>query len=461
VNVLISSCGSYLNKGDAAILLAMLDNIHRRFKNVDIYCQGHKITYTQASGKEGILRDINPKFIKFPSTIILSFIKNIIKNTIFVSKKAGLLHPKNVICRNQSKKQSKLKRMVKSYLILIDTLVAYFIPSAFFRIHPREEWRNLRGFDVIVMAGGTQLEDKEYPNYPGFVHNLPALCWAVKSNIPVFITGQTIGPIKNRLARFVTKLLLNRVTGICTREEDSYKYLKKDIRIKNPNVKVGADWAFLLRPISNEQVDYLVSQSLSNYSDNSKLIVAIIVRKGVGFHDRRSREKSDEYLTKVARVTDYIIEQKNGIVVLFPQTIDKNSQTHNDYETCCEVQSMMRNKAILPDTSEWTVGEIAGFLGKMSLLITFRMHAIILSATVGGTPAIAISHTHKFSGLMKMLGMEKLVLNTGDFTEEQLIDKIEYVLANKEQIMDTLGEKISLAQNAALENQKMISDYLH
>ena len=454
LKILITSPGRYDNKGDGAILLATIEMINKYFAPCQISCLTTRENYEKAFHHEPSLVRINPEFVSEVNSILFSFFKGFFLFFRKIVKKKEIIVPlTGIVVRN------RLRQIVKSYLVFIEVWLSRFLPAFLLKIHPKQAIRNFDKYDLIVMAGGTQLEDKEYPNYPGFAHNLVPLCLAQCFKKPVFITGQSIGEIRNPLGKLITKIILEKVDGIFLREEQSLHYLRQEMKISNPNVKVTGDWAFLVSPMTKDKsINPLdrIKESLKRRGRDK--LIAIVVRKGVCY-DNNMKKEDLGYLSKIAQVADSLIKENDANIILFPQAIDKNSLVHNDYETCEEVQKLMRNKAIIPDTSEWSVEEIAGFLGQMDLIITFRMHAVILSTTAGVVPVIAISHSHKFEGVMEMLGMKDLVLKTENFTLQELKDKIDFVFANDTKIKNTLSKNIPQVMADALKNIEYLKSF--
>jgi colanic acid/amylovoran biosynthesis protein len=304
-------------------------------------------------------------------------------------------------------------------------------------------------FDMVIVAGGHHFSDIECGGYPGFAHELLPICLAYKCGIPFIITGSTIGPIKDKFARFITKRLLEKAREINLRDEDSKRYLVEVVRVKN-NIKVKADWAFLVEPSLKEHCRDESAYRAQKQPATRK--IAIIVRTGINYV---GSVEDESYLNKIARVADSLIEEMGVTIVLFPQTIT-SIRGQNDLQACSRVQGLMKNNVIVSNTINWTVDQILSFYRNMDLIITCRMHAIILSAVAGGVPVIAIAHSYKFHGLMKQMGLEEFVLPITSFAPDDLIDLVSRALTESVEIKRRISNSLPKMKRLALENLESV-----
>jgi colanic acid/amylovoran biosynthesis protein len=456
MKVLICNAGSYENKGDGAILLSMLDALSARFFEIEIDIAGN-ITSYQSAEREDSLSSGRVNFVELPSFVVLNVIKHhLMMNSKTQPNPRSKSRPSNEKGDIGCKVKPRYLIAFRTYLLLIDAIITSLVPKKLFKkyfVSPfRKSDLDIFSYDAIIMAGGTQLEDKEYAGYPGFAHNLSILGAAVAAHIPFFITGQSIGPIRSKFGRFVTRHILNRAGGICLREGLSQRYVLENLKVKR-QTRLGSDWAFLLPTISDKDAKQLIQKYFA-YPDRQK--IAIIPRKIVS-------STGNPYLNlkELAKVADRLIQMENTEVILFPQTIASATLLHDDLQTCFQIQKIMTNKIEVIDTRNWTVGEIAGFLGAVDLLVTFRMHAIIMAAAAGGTPAIAISHIHKFEGVMELLGIKELVVSHDKCTSEIILEKVRYAFDNQGKILSELECGIVKAKRLAVENSEMVRGYFY
>lgn len=453
MKILVKTAGSYRNKGDAAIVISMLDCIYAKYPDVEVDITGNIDSYIAAK-RESSLWSKPIKFVNLPSFIVLGALKShLVPHRCKRSPSPiGLGMPP---CTPSKKPQahSLYLRALRSYLMLLDSFLASILPKKLFVKSCAGFYSGMGAdflsYDGIILGGGTQFEDKEYRGYPGFASNLSILAAACAARIPFFVSGQSVGPIKSSMGQMVTRHLLRRAAGICLREENSKRYVKENLHIHR-TIEVGSDWAFLLNPAKPENVRQLVHQSFAN---PGKPRIAVIPRK-IALKD------CNFSLHEVARAADKLLEQDATELVLFPQTIDPASLLHDDYQTCVELKKLMKRKVPIIDTRDWTVGEISGFLGSLDLLITFRMHAIIMAAAAGGTPAIAISHIHKFDGIMEQLGLPDLIIRNENLSADEIVAKALFVFDHVQVVRSRLSQGIPRVKKMAQMNLLHLADIL-
>jgi len=88
------------------------------------------------------------------------------------------------------------------------------------------------------------------------------------------------------------------------------------------------------------------------------------------------------------------------------------------------------------------------------------MHANIAALSMF-VPTIAIAYSHKMPSLMKMLGQEKYVCDVMSITFDELVLKIEDVLAHGERIKTELKPKIKKMKKNALVNAELVRDLVY
>ena len=85
--------------------------------------------------------------------------------------------------------------------------------------------RVIKASDGLISGGGSLLQDKtslkSIPYYAGIIQ------LAKRMKKPVFIYSQGIGPVSNKMCRWIVRKTLNQADGITVRDERSKKLLEK------------------------------------------------------------------------------------------------------------------------------------------------------------------------------------------------------------------------------------------
>ena len=88
-------------------------------------------------------------------------------------------------------------------------------------------------------------------------------------------------------------------------------------------------------------------------------------------------------------------------------------------------------------TEDLSAMALKGFISQCDYFIGSRMHSNI-SALSSNVPAIAVSYSHKFLGIMKMFGLDDFVIPFEDLSTEALIDTFEKEVEAGSEIRDKM-----------------------
>ncbi|MEO0243040.1 MAG: polysaccharide pyruvyl transferase family protein, partial [candidate division WOR-3 bacterium] len=144
--------------------------------------------------------------------------------------------------RHSSRILTLLASLLRLFFILFSHLLL-----AFLRLPTRHisSYNLLLKFDMVIDLGGDNLSET-YGLAPLYDNAFP-LFLSLLLKKPFIIYAQSIGPFKSWITRRLMKFIFDRASLITVREEISKKYLYK-IKVKNKNIFLTADSAFLLKP---------------------------------------------------------------------------------------------------------------------------------------------------------------------------------------------------------------------
>jgi len=233
--------------------------------------------------------------------------------------------------------------------------------------------------DIIIDLGGDTFSDDVSSIYT--LAHCFSLLPAIILGKEYIICSQSIGKFKTTITKKLARFILNRAKLITTREAESTRYIKEELKIKPEIIRQTVDLAYLV-PVKKEK----------KIPNSVGIITASLSKKQTGI-------TANDNINLLARLAlFYNLAGKN--VVLIPHVI-------------CPVASIgvtvnlddrsIANK-ISRQTGVATIGKPED-VGKMSLVIGSRMHALI-SALINGVPVVALSYSHKFG---TMNGNAKLI----------------------------------------------------
>ena len=395
MKIVITNAYTWYNKGDAGILLATIDVLKKVYKDAEFSILSFapdtdRIKYsTDKSIKEVESNILNPHPYKHTKIgRILAIGKLFFK---MLQMQIGLkLFRKNTIKKNKS-------------LELLENA------------------------DIIVVCGGGFLGGKKLDSlmhiYQIYVDTL--------FKKTVYVMGNSIEPISNKVVKKYTEGVLKRVDYIFAREKITEEYLKKILPF-NKFCRIP-DMAFSLEDKEYE-FDYM--DKLKKEND---IIIGITVRNW-NFPNVKDKNKAKEnYLKAVADSMDFIIEKYNSVFVFVPQVI---VEFGDDTETAKEIKKIMKNSnKFVIRNDDYSPYEIKAMASNCDYFIGTRMHSNIF-ATSMKIPTTAIAYEKKTNGIMETVNMSDYVVEIDTITKEELINTIEKMINNRKEIIKILNKRI-------------------
>jgi polysaccharide pyruvyl transferase WcaK-like protein len=432
MKILITWVGPWLDKGEAAMIIATAKAMREKIPNVSIsiftYPPPHEIDLAKYGEYDlkvlpGILSSFDSilpklKFLKFKP------LKAMIALPVFLA-----LMIKNIV-----------------WLLLYKYLR---IDVGFLIRDNRDTVKEYRDADWFVFCGGQNIVNL----------NLVALYEIIFSKMlgkPVMIWANSLGPFNPKCIRPFVKWVLNKVDLITTREATSKKILD-DIGVAAPTF-VTADAAFTLPPIPQKEAMMIVEQETK--IPKNKLMVGVTVIPWNFPGEQGNVDKMFEnYLKAVAGAADHLIEKLNAHVFFFPQVI--LPPTKDDRPVSIEVFNKIKNESsVTVLTADYTPEQIKGMYGCMSLLIGTRFHSCILAQSMH-VPTIAIEyHEHKAVGIMRLLDLEEYVCDINTITTHELTSKIDKIWAERDEVKKRLEKNIKVMQARSVDNVRLAVEYL-
>ncbi len=416
--ILITNAYSARNRGDAAIVLGMVESLRRT----------------------GILRDAEIRVSSadhpadaalYPVPLVPSF--HSLKNRFSNSPSANSLYFLMVLL------PISLLWAVTWRLGRFDLPLPGFL---------RELLRAYARADMVVAAGGGYLYTTSaiHGNVVLLI-NVYSFFFAVLLGKPVFLYAQSIGPFAGSWQIWFVRKALSRVRLVEVREELSHQLLD-GWRMPIP-VRVTADAAFLLKgrpPAEHLGIDGASAEST----------VGMTVRRWF-----RDREKQAGYERTMASFGDWLIEERGAEVVFLPQVTYAEGHD-DDRETARNVVAMVaRHDRVQVVEDELSAQEIKWLCGRMEFFVGTRMHSNIFALS-SGVPTLAIAYQPKTQGIMSELGLGDCVVQIEGLALEELQRVFGAMIDRSSEIRNHLESTIPALEAKALEAGQMISeDFAH
>jgi polysaccharide pyruvyl transferase WcaK-like protein len=178
-----------------------------------------------------------------------------------------------------------------------------------------------------------------------------------------------------------------------------------------------------------------------------------------------SLQGQEEYgrLIKIfAQVVDHLADQQEAQIIFVPmRSIGSNMDPGQDDDRVSrEIINLMRIKerAYLLQ-GDYSPEELKAVFGEMNLVISMRMHALIM-ASMMGVPVIGLNISPKFTSFFQMIRQESYLIDVKHVDFNLLLSTIETALSNRKQIAGGLRSQAHVLQEAAFSNNKFIGRLL-
>jgi len=295
--------------------------------------------------------------------------------------------------------------------------------------------RELRKSDLLVMGGGTLMQDVTSPR--SVLYYLGIVTIAKMLNKPVVFYAQGFGPILKQMSRFLIKQVVNQVDVITVRDYESGEDFKSCGVTKAP-LYVTADPALTIHP---DDIDDQTGLALISklFSDLSRPLVAISVRNW---------KNEEGFKQAVAKAADFFIE--SGWNVLFLPM-----HYPSDVLPSQEIISLMNHQeqaAILSD--HLSFHEIMSILKQCDYVLGMRLHSLILACMLE-IPFTGISYDPKIDRFVERAGMAC----AGHITElegNSLLQLLAGRLRQLEEDRRIIKEKSLLLKRDAMKSSELV-----
>ncbi len=150
----------------------------------------------------------------------------------------------------------------------------------------------------------------------------------------------------------------------------------------------------------------------------------------------KRRTLFQQYLSSIARSVDSLAAKHQVQVVIF-------GMDALDRDACIQLEKMLRTRACIFGSMDYTNCQLAALLRNLTMLITSRYHARVMSMLVG-VPSIAVSMDKRLYNLLAESGhLENYYLEADDSQlEEKLQAAMEKMWDNRDQVSAQILETI-------------------
>ncbi len=391
MKLIINNVYSFRNRGDSAIVEAMICYFRSRFPEVEIYLSS---TFWKENEVYYCERGISsvPPLWDIPMS------------------------------------ENKVLRLLMAVLSFIAVLFRFVLPLE--KLAKDSMVRLYREADLLIdVGGGSFFSSNKYFFYLGFYQHLFNLLAGKWLKLPVAIAPQSMGPFNKAMDIAAFRNVMRKLDLVMVREKISVD-LMKDMGL---NSILVPDCAFLANYI--EDLSCAASRSVEKI-DNGCINIGMTVLDWSWAIANRTDSTCKDYLHKIAD-TLAALEITNLAVHLFSQTDVLTERS--DYDVAKELADMLQDQGIksVVHDPENTASDLCHLYKKMDLFLGSRMHSCIFAVTQA-VPVVALAYQPKTLGVLNWVSDLLKILPIDTFKTEQLESALRDTLANREQLSANL-----------------------
>lgn len=305
-------------------------------------------------------------------------------------------------------------------------------------------WRSLRSADLVIIGSGGLFQDI-YNWYPvPFFTLMTLLAKLLRKQTMFYALG--IGPLRTWFGRKLCRLAADMADLISVRDEESKKLLL-DLGI-DQDIYVTADPAFALSPAPAERAKEILA--CEGVRPDGQL------RVGIAIHELLPWGKGGKQ--ELACVLDKLVDQRDASLVFIPFGRYPDSWFRPELVLPVDLRfsltmARMLNHESTVLTGRYTPQEIMAVVGQMDLMISMRLHGLIMSLTMG-VPTLALTYLRetKLRSLMNRVGEPERSLEVESLTQAQLDGLIGEVLGEDPEVVRRRRERVAHLRRAATQS---------
>ena len=418
------------NLGDEAIISVVLQNIKRRYPTAQI--RGYTLKPQDTAERH--------KIDAFPIRRLDEVTSNTVSGAADLNVSQTVAAPSGLY--TQAKATLKKFPLLFNSLKRIQTLILVLLSAL---KEPRfllQSYRNLKGLDLLIIAGSSQLIDYVAGGpwgHPYTVFKWVVLAKARKSKVAFMSCG--MGPVESMLGKFFIRTSLSIADYRSFRDDVSLQCAEQ-IGVTVP-CSICPDLVYGLRIEEKNSIDV---------TSNSRPIVGI---NPIPFSDSKAWVGSgaEAYAVYIAMLAEFArwLVQRGYNVMLFPTQLNLDPPVIRDVVDLLKKGSNVDLERNIIDTPVNTFDELMSSMSKAYIIIATRYHGVVFSHLLN-KPVIGIAYASKTADLMRMMGQSDYTVDILHMNLQVLQERFIAIESRETAIKEDAPIKIS-AHRKALDAQ--------
>lgn len=302
--------------------------------------------------------------------------------------------------------------------------------AAISRTNPVAVIRAIRASHLVISGGGSLLQDvtgpRNIPYYLGVIHLARSL------RKPVMVYAQGIGPVRGRLGKALIPRVLNGVSLITARDEESAQLLRS-LGVTRPPIFVTADASLALEPASAVEPAPAGEDGPMDVPPGRGPLIGLALRS---WHEGVD-------VPGLAALADLLASRLGARLVFLPM------HRPGDREVAEAVLVRMRTPGTILDRTSHP-RRLLALLSRFDLVIGMRLHALILAA-IAGVPMIGLSYDPKIDNFLRSLEWEAC-WSVADLRADRVVTQAAGALARADELKAALARRLPILRERARHN---------
>lgn len=311
--------------------------------------------------------------------------------------------------------------------------------------------------DAVYVKGGGFIHSYGGITDPYFIYFLTFhIRLAIACSKKVYVLPNSIGPLKNNIARHMALSTLKRCTLVTTREGISKNYLCH----YGVNSVLYPDLGFFLQPANNDFATYLESNGVP--INHNKVVLTLRPYRFQGFEN--ADILFENYVNGICNLVRHL-HSKGYHTTFAAHTLGPS--THEDDRLAIKVvmerlsDADKQMSSYLEDIN-LNCRDLESVYSYFDYMIGTRFHSVIFSLNVN-VPSIAIAYGgNKGKGIMSVLGNDDYAVDMDKIEENTLIEIFEKLEHEREIYLKNLSEKrrwIELKRDELIDSIRGFEDF--
>ena len=306
--------------------------------------------------------------------------------------------------------------------------------------------------DIVISSGGGYFYSnrKTLPG-PMFLQNYLHIKIAQILRKSVVFFPQSFGPFYNSLSIMMLRDILNydKTVQIFAREKISFDFLQTLLEKERNRDKVDIcpDMTFYLR-----REDEFRNPT---FRENLPRPIVVLTLRKWDFPDAKSakekKKKEDEYLAAIEEVCYSIFKERRGTIVIVPQV---RGPGFFENDRIISLKLLAELKKIIPEKN-LLFFDLPDFISPCYLIDVFSQADLVLAtrfhsavfAMISGVPIISITYQPKSTGIMNLLDLARFCVDINEMDSARIIQIANEILSCPRDIKGKIENEVKILKN--------------